>query len=79
MYDFSSNQAIPADPTGSEGAESIVSEEQAQLAAAHQVFVALAGGRESGSSGEVVEVNMYDLLNSSVTFICEDKPSVPDS
>ncbi|KAM8757821.1 zinc finger and BTB domain-containing protein 40 isoform 2-T4 [Acanthopagrus schlegelii] len=74
-----SHTAIPADPTGSEGAESIVSEEQAQLAAAHQVFVALAGGRESGSSGEVVEVNMYDLLNSSVTFICEDKPSVPDS
>ncbi|XP_040015093.1 zinc finger and BTB domain-containing protein 40 isoform X2 [Xiphias gladius] len=64
---------------GEEGAESVVSEEQAQLAAAQQVFVALAGGREGGSSAEVVEVNMYDLLNSSVTFICEDKPSGPNS
>lgn len=74
-----SNQVISADPSGSEGAESIISEEQAQLAAAQQVFVALAGGKESESSAEVVEVNMYDLLNSSVTFICEDKQLGPDS
>ncbi|XP_070759034.1 zinc finger and BTB domain-containing protein 40 [Enoplosus armatus] len=74
-----SHTVIAADPAGSEGAESAVSEEQAQLAAAQQVFVALAGGRECGSSAEVVEVNMYDLLNSSVTFICEDKPPGPDS
>lgn len=70
---------ISADPAGGEGAESVMSEEQAQLAAAQQVFVALAGAREGGSSAEVVEVNMYDLLNSSVTFICEDKPPAPDS
>ncbi|XP_044068624.1 zinc finger and BTB domain-containing protein 40 isoform X2 [Siniperca chuatsi] len=74
-----SHTVISADPTGNEGAESIISEEQAQLTAAQQVFVALAGGREGGSSAEVVEVNMYDLLSSSVTFICEDKPSDPDS
>ena len=74
-----SNQVISTDPTGDEGAESAISEEQAQLAAAQQVFVALAGGREGASSAEVVEVNMYDLLNSSVTFICEDKQSGPDS
>ncbi|XP_054472521.1 zinc finger and BTB domain-containing protein 40 isoform X2 [Anoplopoma fimbria] len=72
-----SHTEIAVDPTGNEGAESILSEEQAQLAAAQQVFVALAGGRE-GESAEVVEVNMYDLLNSSVTFICEDKPPGPD-
>ncbi len=70
---------MSADPAGNEGAESVISEEQSQLAAAQQVFVALAGGREGGSSAEVVEVNMYDLLNSSVTFICEDKPSGPES
>ncbi|XP_041803755.1 zinc finger and BTB domain-containing protein 40 [Chelmon rostratus] len=75
----SSHTVISADPSGSEGAESIISEEQAQLAAAQQVFVALAGGKESESSAEVVEVNMYDLLNSSVTFICEDKQLGPDS
>lgn len=53
--------------------ESVISEEHTQ-----QVLVALAGGREGGSATEVV-VNMYDLLNSSVTFICEDKPSGPNS
>ncbi|XP_042262106.1 zinc finger and BTB domain-containing protein 40 [Thunnus maccoyii] len=74
-----SHTVISTDPTGDEGAESAISEEQSQLAAAQQVFVALAGGREGSSSAEVVEVNMYDLLNSSVTFICEDKQSGPDS
>ncbi|XP_034080086.1 zinc finger and BTB domain-containing protein 40 isoform X2 [Gymnodraco acuticeps] len=37
---------------------------------AQQVFVALAGGGE---------VNMYELLNSSVTIICEDKAAAADS
>lgn len=69
---------ISTDPTADERVESAISEEQSQLADAQQVFVALAGGRE-GSSSEVVEVNMYDLLNNSVTFICEDKQSGPDS
>lgn len=73
-----SNQVISADATGSEGAESVVSGEQAQLADAQQVLVALADGGV-GESAEVVEVNMYELLNNSVTFICEDKPSNPDS
>ncbi|XP_029288483.1 zinc finger and BTB domain-containing protein 40 isoform X2 [Cottoperca gobio] len=75
----SSHTVIATEPTGNEGAESMVCEEQAQLAAGQQVFVALAGGREGVSSAEVVEVNMYDLLNSSVTFICEDKQSDPGS
>lgn len=74
-----SNQVISADPAGDEGPESVICGEQAQLAAAQQVFVALAGGREVESSAEVVEVNMYDLLNNSVTFICEDKQPCPDS
>ncbi|XP_068598823.1 zinc finger and BTB domain-containing protein 40 [Brachionichthys hirsutus] len=68
-----------AEPTGGEEAESAISEEQAQLAAAKRVLVALAGGQEGKPSAEVVEVNMYDLLNGSVTFICEEKPSNPDS
>ncbi|XP_040890162.1 zinc finger and BTB domain-containing protein 40 [Toxotes jaculatrix] len=74
-----SHTVISAEPTGGEGAESVVLEEQTQLEATRQVFVALAGGREDDSSAEVVEVNMYDLLNNSVTFICEDKPSGPQS
>ncbi|TKS70559.1 Zinc finger and BTB domain-containing protein 40 [Collichthys lucidus] len=74
-----SHTVISADPAGDEGPESVICEEQAQLSAAQQVFVALAGGREVESSAEVVEVNMYDLLNNSVTFICEDKQPCPDS
>ncbi|XP_023280417.1 zinc finger and BTB domain-containing protein 40 [Seriola lalandi dorsalis] len=74
-----SHTVISADPTDGEGAEPVTPEEQTQLAATQQVFVALAGGREGGSSAEVVEVNMYDLLNNSVTFICEDKPAGPQS
>ncbi|XP_022062098.2 zinc finger and BTB domain-containing protein 40 isoform X1 [Acanthochromis polyacanthus] len=71
---------IAADPTGGrkEGTSNLP-EQQRQLGAGQQVFVALAGGREGRSSAELVEVNMYDLLNSSVTFICEDKPSGPNS
>ncbi|XP_068449488.1 zinc finger and BTB domain-containing protein 40 isoform X2 [Clinocottus analis] len=75
-----SHTDVVADPTGNEGVEPILSEDQEQLAAAaQQVFVALAGGQEGESSTEVVEVNMYDLLNSSVTFICEDKLQSPGS
>uniref|UniRef100_A0A3P8UF24 Zinc finger and BTB domain containing 40 n=1 Tax=Amphiprion percula TaxID=161767 RepID=A0A3P8UF24_AMPPE len=71
---------VSADPTGArEEGTSILPEEQRQLRAGQQLFVALAGGREGRPSAEVVEVNMYDLLNSSVTFICEDKPSGPNS
>ncbi|XP_034549234.1 zinc finger and BTB domain-containing protein 40 isoform X2 [Notolabrus celidotus] len=74
-----SHTVMSADPAANEGTESVISEEQAHLEAAQQVLVALAGGREGGSSAEVVEVNMFDLLNSSVTFICGDKPSGPES
>ncbi|XP_074545352.1 zinc finger and BTB domain-containing protein 40 isoform X2 [Halichoeres trimaculatus] len=74
-----SHTVMSADPAEGEGAESVISDEQAHLDATHQVLVALAGGREGGSSAEVVEVNMFDLLNSSVTFICGDKPSEPES
>ncbi|XP_062271983.1 zinc finger and BTB domain-containing protein 40 [Scomber scombrus] len=74
-----SHTVISTDAAGDEGVESGISEEQSQLAATQQVFVTLAGGREGSSAGEVVEVNMYDLLNSSVTFICEDKQTGPDS
>lgn len=71
-------QVIPANPTGrrQEGAES---EEPRQQRVGQQVFLALADGREVKSSAELVEVNMYDLLNNSVAFICEDKPAGCDS
>ncbi|XP_051931052.1 zinc finger and BTB domain-containing protein 40 isoform X1 [Hippocampus zosterae] len=58
-----------------EAMESADSEEQSQPSVSQQVFVALAGEGEGDPPAEVVEVNMYDLLNNSVTFICEAKPS----
>ncbi|XP_072239072.1 zinc finger and BTB domain-containing protein 40 isoform X2 [Leuresthes tenuis] len=73
---------ISADSSGNreEGAESnILPEKQRQLAAGQQVLVALTSGGEGRASGEVVEVNINDLLNSSITFICEDKVSGSES
>ncbi|KAM9800403.1 zinc finger and BTB domain-containing protein 40 isoform 1-T1 [Syngnathus typhle] len=50
--------------------------EEQQQSVSQRVFVAVAGGGEPGHAPtEVVEVDMYDLLNNSVTFICEGKPS----
>ncbi|XP_075318002.1 uncharacterized protein zbtb40 isoform X2 [Odontesthes bonariensis] len=73
---------ISADSSGNreEGAESsILPEKQRPLASGQQVLVALTSGGEGRASGEVVEVNFNDLLNSSITFICEDKASGPES
>ncbi|XP_041639925.1 zinc finger and BTB domain-containing protein 40 isoform X2 [Cheilinus undulatus] len=76
----SSHTVMSADPTVCEGAESMNSEGQTHLAAAQQMFVALATGVDgAAASTEVVEVNMFDLLNSSVTFICEDKATEPEA
>ncbi|XP_028261822.1 zinc finger and BTB domain-containing protein 40 [Parambassis ranga] len=59
------------------GSESTVLPEE-QQGAGQPVFVALAD-RDGRSSSEVVEVNMYDLVNSNVTFICEGEASGADS
>ncbi|XP_071403644.1 zinc finger and BTB domain-containing protein 40 [Centroberyx affinis] len=75
----SSHTAIPTQATGDAGAETVISADQSQLGSSQQVFVALGDGKEEGSSAEVVAVNMDDLLNGSVTFICEDKRSVPNA
>ncbi|XP_061544025.1 zinc finger and BTB domain-containing protein 40 [Phycodurus eques] len=70
----SSHDVISAHQAEGPAAQSAAPEEESQLAVTQQVFVTLAGEREGASPAEVVEVNMYDLLNNSVTFICEDKP-----
>ncbi|XP_012993624.3 zinc finger and BTB domain-containing protein 40 [Esox lucius] len=53
-----------ADPAGE--AEQVLSVDQSQ-----QVFVALGNGEDGDSSSEVMAVNMEDLLNGTVTFICD--------
>ncbi|CAL9705003.1 unnamed protein product [Knipowitschia caucasica] len=50
-------------------ADLVLSQSQSHLENAQQVFVALADGQEGA---QVVEVSMFDLLNNSVTFVCEE-------
>lgn len=59
-----------------DGEESnMLSEEQSTLGNGQHVLVAVSGGVEGGSAGEVVEVNINELLSSSMAFICQDKKS----
>lgn len=53
----------------------MLSEEQSTLRNGQHVLVAVSGGVEGGSAGEVVEVNINELLSSSMAFICQDKKS----
>lgn len=53
----------------SRAADFVLRESQSHLENAQQVFVALANGKEGA---QVVEMSMFDLLNNSVTFICEE-------
>lgn len=68
---------ILTEPAGSGEAEPVATEDQSQLSVPQQVFVAIGGGKEGGA--EVVEMSVDDLLNGSVTFICEDKQAEPHS
>ncbi|KAK0139246.1 Zinc finger and BTB domain-containing protein 40 [Merluccius polli] len=67
---ISDDTVIPTAPD-LDGAESVLSLDQSQLGGSQQVFVALGGG---DLSTDMVAVNMDDLLNGTVTFICGDKP-----
>lgn len=58
------------DATGSEGAGPAVADERTQ-----PLLVSLS----EASAVNMVEVNMYELLNNSVTFISQDKPPHPGS
>lgn len=59
-----------SDATGSEEAGPAVTDEQTQ-----PLLVSLS----EASAVNMVEVNMYELLNNSVTFISQDKPPHPGS
>ncbi|CAN9512163.1 unnamed protein product [Ophioblennius macclurei] len=63
---------ISTEPSGSQ-VEGPEIEEQKPRGGSQHLLVAVSGRSEVRPSGEVVEVNMYELLNNSVTFICEDK------
>lgn len=59
-----------SDATGSEEAGPAVTDERTQ-----PLLVSLS----EASAVNMVEVNMYELLNNSVTFISQDKPPHPGS
>ncbi|XP_011615341.1 zinc finger and BTB domain-containing protein 40 isoform X1 [Takifugu rubripes] len=65
-----SHTTMSSDITGSGEAGTTLSDEQAQ-----SVLVSLS----ETSTVNMVEVNMYELLNSSVSFISQDKPPHPGS
>lgn len=62
-------QMMSSDPTGGEEAGPAVTDEQTQ-----PLLVSL-----SEASAVNMVVNMYELLNNSVTFISQDKPPHPGS
>ncbi|XP_029947621.1 LOW QUALITY PROTEIN: zinc finger and BTB domain-containing protein 40 [Salarias fasciatus] len=70
--------ADPSDPR-EEGPESDAPpEEQRPRGAGQHLLVALPGRSEARPAGDLVEVNMYELLNNSVAFICEGKTAAED-
>ncbi|XP_077582330.1 zinc finger and BTB domain-containing protein 40 isoform X2 [Stigmatopora nigra] len=69
-------QMITVHEADGEAAESTASGDQTQPAVTQQVLLALTGEEEGGTPVEVLEVNMYDLLDNSVTtLVCEEKTS----
>lgn len=73
---FLLNQVVSSkEAAKDEKVKSKKSSEERPLGIGRQVLVAL----PNGGGGEVVEVNMFELLDNSVTFICSEKKSEPDS
>ncbi|TRY94892.1 hypothetical protein DNTS_032992 [Danionella cerebrum] len=64
-------QVAQNENAAAEGAEPLLSLSQSHAETSQQVFVALANQQETTSGSEVLAVNMEDLLNGSVTLICE--------
>ncbi|KAG7279593.1 hypothetical protein CRUP_011686 [Coryphaenoides rupestris] len=71
---FIKDEAVISTEPALDGAESVVSLDQLQLGGSQQVFVALDRGAGGDLSTDMVAVNMDDLLNGTVTFICGEKP-----
>ncbi|XP_073732331.1 zinc finger and BTB domain-containing protein 40 isoform X3 [Misgurnus anguillicaudatus] len=68
----SSQTVIQCEDTVSQGAEQVISLDQSQIEASQQVFVALGDQQETASGSGIVALSMEDLLNGTVTLICEE-------
>lgn len=65
-------QVIECEDAAGQEAEQVISLEQARIEGSPQVFVALGDQQEAASGAGIVAVSMEDLLNGTVTLICEE-------
>ncbi len=65
-------QVIQCEDAAGQETEQVISLEQSQIEGTPQVFVALGDQQEAASGAGIVAVSMEDLLNGTVTLICEE-------
>ncbi|XP_030633190.1 zinc finger and BTB domain-containing protein 40 [Chanos chanos] len=68
-----SQMVIQTEDSLGKGTEQIIALDQSQLDGSQRVFVALGDGEGASSGSGIVAVNMEDLLNGTVTLICEER------
>ncbi|XP_051528618.1 zinc finger and BTB domain-containing protein 40-like [Myxocyprinus asiaticus] len=68
----SSQMVIQCEDAVGQEAEQVISLSQSQIEESPQVFVALGDQQETPAGSGIVAVSMEDLLNGTVTFICEE-------
>ncbi|KAG1949972.1 zinc finger and BTB domain-containing protein 40 isoform X2 [Pimephales promelas] len=68
----SSHTVIQCEETTGQEVEQVISLDQSRIEGSSQVFVALGDQQETPSGSGIVAVSMEDLLNGTVTLICEE-------
>ncbi|XP_077060022.1 zinc finger and BTB domain-containing protein 40 isoform X4 [Siphateles boraxobius] len=68
----SSHTVIQCEETAGQEVEQVISLDQSRIEGSPQVFVALGDQQETPSGSGIVAVSMEDLLNGTVTLICEE-------
>ncbi|XDV51367.1 hypothetical protein PO909_020253 [Leuciscus waleckii] len=68
----SSHTVIQCEETAGQEVEQVISLDQPRIEGSPQVFVALGDQQETPSGSGIVAVSMEDLLNGTVTLICEE-------
>ncbi|XP_026130959.1 zinc finger and BTB domain-containing protein 40 isoform X2 [Carassius auratus] len=68
----SAQTVIQCEDAAGQEAEQVISLDQSQIEGSPQLFVALGDQQEAASGAGIVAVSMEDLLNGTVTLICEE-------
>lgn len=63
---------IQCEETAGQEVEQVINLDQSRIEGSPQVFVALGDQQETPSGSGIVAVSMEDLLNGTVTLICEE-------